>query len=79
MISEKLKQVLLAQLELDDWEFTDETTADMIPGWDSLSHARIIAAVEDAYAVRFQIRDIMQLENIGQMQALLDRQQGHAP
>jgi len=73
MISDKLKKVILGVLELDDWTFTPETTASMVPGWDSLSHARIISAVEDAYGIRFQTRDIIRLETVAQLQALVDK------
>lgn len=73
MISERLKKVILRELELDDFALEDGTTAAMVPGWDSLSHARIIAAVEDEYGIRFPMRDVIRLENVGQLQALVDR------
>jgi acyl carrier protein len=76
MISEKLKRVILEQLELEDWDIDDTTTAAMVPGWDSLSHAQIIAAVEDAYEIRFRMIDIMRLENVAQLQALVDSRTG---
>jgi acyl carrier protein len=73
MISERLKKVILEQLELEDFAIDDRTTAAMVPGWDSLSHARIVAAVEDEYGIRFDLREIVRLENVGQLQALVDR------
>lgn len=72
MISDRLKQVILRELELDDWEIDASTTADTVPGWDSLSHVRIIAAVEDAFGIRFQTSEIVRLRNVGQLQALVD-------
>lgn len=74
MISDKLKRVILDQLDLEDWVLEDTTTAATVPGWDSLSHARIIAAVEDTYQIRLRIRDLMRLQNLGQLQALIDAQ-----
>ena len=76
MISDRLKRIVLRELELDDWELTDATVASEVPGWDSLSHARIIAAVEDDYGVRFKIGDLLRLANVGQLQALVDAQGG---
>ena len=73
MVSERLKKVILAQLRLDDWEIVDDTTAGTVPGWDSLSHIGIISAVEDAYRIRFQTREILRLTNVGQLQALVDQ------
>jgi len=72
MVSERLKKVLLDQLELDDWDFGDDTSAPQVPGWDSLNHARIISAVEDEFRIRFQTREILRLRNVGQLQALID-------
>ena len=73
MVSEKLKGVILRELELDDWDMQDSTTADTVPGWDSLSHVRIVNAVEDAFQVRFRTSEIVRLRNIGQLQELLDK------
>ena len=73
MVSERLKQAILEQLDLDDWDITDTTTASMIPGWDSLSHVKIISAVENAFGVRFQTMEAIRLRNVGELQALIDR------
>ena len=73
MVSDKLKSVILKQLALDDWEIDEATTAGSVPGWDSLSHVGIISAVEDAYHLRFKTSEIVRLQNVGQLQALLDR------
>jgi acyl carrier protein len=72
VISEKLKKVILAELELDDWPLADDTVATAVPGWDSLNHVRIITAVEDVFQVRFKTSEIVNLRNVGQLQALLD-------
>jgi acyl carrier protein len=76
MISERLKKVILAQIGLDEWDLQDSTTAGQVPGWDSLSHAMVIAAVEAEFGVRFQTREILQLSNVGELQALLNRKLG---
>lgn len=73
MVSERLKGILLRELELEEWDIGDATTASEVPGWDSLSHARIIAAVEDAYAIRFKVSEMVRLANVGELQALIDR------
>ena len=40
MISIELKKTILGALNLDDWEFDEQTTASQVPGWDSLSHVQ---------------------------------------
>jgi acyl carrier protein len=73
MISDRLKAVLLRELKLDDFDFKPETLATEVPGWDSLRHVSVIAAVEKAYAITFKSLEVIRLKNIGELQALVDR------
>ena len=73
MITERLKAVILRELDLDDFEILTTTTADTVPGWDSLRHAQIIAAVEAEFGIRFKTLEVLRLKNIGELQALIDR------
>ena len=73
MISPKLKETILATLHLDDFDLREDTTADQVPGWDSLSHVRILTAVEEAFGVRFKGLEVVRLMNVGQLQALVEK------
>ena len=73
MISEELKAVILRQLQLDDAVITDTTVAPEVPGWDSLSHVRILSAVEDTFGVRFKPLEVLKLKTVGDLQRLLDK------
>ena len=79
MISERLKKVILRELDLDDFDIVESTSADMVPGWDSLNHARIIAAVEDAFGVRFRTVELIALRNVGELQELIDKRNRDRP
>jgi acyl carrier protein len=46
---------------------TDETTADNVPGWDSLQQIKIILACEKKFNVKLRARDVNGLGNIGQL------------
>ena len=72
MISDNLKKVILSELDLDDFEFSDETKATEIPGWDSLNHVNIIIAVEKNFNVKFKSVEILRLKNVGDLQKLVD-------
>ncbi len=76
MVTEKLKAVILKELNLESFEIDDATTASMVPGWDSLSHVRVIMAVEQAYDVRFRTLEMIRLRNVGELQALVDKKCG---
>lgn len=72
MIRHDLKRVILDELRLEDWQIDEETTAAEVPGWDSLSHANVILAVEKAFGVRFSNVEVLKLNSIGDLQRLLD-------
>lgn len=71
MISGKLKYIILNELKLDDYEIKEETRADEIPGWDSLTHINIILAIEKGFNIRFSRVEILGLQNIGELRKLV--------
>lgn len=72
MISERLKNTILKELKLDEFGFNENTTADQVPGWDSLSHLNIILAIEKEFGIRFNPYELLKLKNIGELQKLID-------
>ena len=72
MISERLKKIVLRELDLDDFDFNDDTTANMVPDWDSLAHIQIIVAVEKNYKIKFKGIEILIIKNMGELQSLID-------
>lgn len=72
MISDKLKKTILSELKLDDFDFQDDSTADQVPGWDSLSHINVILAVEKEFNIRFKPYELLKLKNIGELQSLIN-------
>lgn len=72
MISESLKKVILKELDIDDFNLKDETTANEVPNWDSLSHINVIVAIEKEFKIRFKGLEILKVKNIGELQRLLD-------
>ncbi len=72
MISDKLKQIILNELNLKEFDIKDETTANQVPGWDSFNHINVILAVEKEYNVKFKGLEILRVKNIGELQKLVD-------
>ncbi|MBE2281175.1 MAG: acyl carrier protein [Ignavibacteriaceae bacterium] len=72
MISERFKNTILKQLELDDFDIQDETKANTVPGWDSLNHVNVIVAIEKEYGVKFKGIEVLKCKNIGDLQKLVD-------
>ena len=67
-IFEKLNEVFEDVLDLDETpSLTNETSANDIEEWDSLSHVQLVVAVEKAFKVKFTSAEIMKWQNVGQM------------
>ena len=52
---------------------TRETTAADIEEWDSLMQMNLIVACEDEFGLRFNLREIAELKNVGGMVDLVGR------
>jgi acyl carrier protein len=48
-------------------------TAADVPAWDSLSNINMIIAVEKNFNVRFSIKDVRSLKNVGELLELIKR------
>ena len=66
-ILKRIEEIFREELELDDLVLTDETTADDVEEWDSLSHVQLVAAMEEAFGIEFKSREILSWENIGDL------------
>ena len=72
MITEEFKKAILVELNLDDFDIQDDTTADQLPGWDSLNHINVILALEKAFNVHFKGIEVLRCKNIGDLQNLVN-------
>jgi acyl carrier protein len=70
-VLEELNQVFVRQFNKPNLKVTAATTADDVPGWDSLSHAELIVAVEKQFAVKFSLKEVMRFRNVGDMCAVI--------
>jgi acyl carrier protein len=66
-IFERLNEIFIDVLDLDECELTDETSANDIEEWDSLSHIQLIVAIEKALKIKFTSLEIMKWKNVGEM------------
>ena len=48
-------------------ELTPNTTADDVPGWDSMAHITLIVEAECRFGIQFQIAEIEALHNLGEL------------
>ena len=63
----RIQDVFRGELELDDLVLTDETTAEDVEEWDSLSHIQLVVALEKEFGLKFTSREILSWDNIGDL------------
>jgi acyl carrier protein len=71
VIDVQLQEIFRSVLRIPDLTLTDQLTADEVPGWDSISHVRLLVAVEETFKVSFSASQLAMLENVGDLKRLL--------
>ena len=66
-IAERLTPILRDVFNDDALVINQGMTAADVPTWDSLSNINMIIAVEKAFGVKFSIKDVRNLKNVGEL------------
>lgn len=68
----KLTDVFKDVFDLDDVVLTYDTTADDIEDWDSLEHINLISAVESTFKMKFKMKEVSTMKNLGEMVSIIE-------
>ena len=71
-IKDIIRKILVEVLEHDRFETNDELSAKDVDGWDSLTHMIIITEIEKKFEVRFKLKDLNKLNNLGNLVDLVN-------
>lgn len=71
-IFEKLNEVFSDVFD-EEITVTAETTADDIEEWDSLTHITLISEVEDTFGMKFSMKDVLGMQNVGEMAEIIEK------
>ncbi len=63
----RLTEVFHDVFDDDDIVLTETTSAKDIEDWDSLEHINLIAAVEKEFKMRFTMKEVSGMKNVGEM------------
>lgn len=66
-VMRKVSDIFCDVMDLDEVDLKDETTADDVDEWDSLSHVRLIVSVEKAFSIKFSNAEIAELSRFGDL------------
>ena len=71
-ITGKLTSVFKTIFGQENIRISRETSAQNIQNWDSLRHIQLITAVETDFKIKFKLRELMAMKNVGDMIDLID-------
>ncbi len=73
-ILEQLQPIFAEVFEDDTLVVTEQTTAADVEKWDSLSHLTLIYEVEMNFGIKFQMKEILEMQNVGAMVDIIARE-----
>lgn len=66
-ILNQVQEIFRIVLDNDEIVLEDNTTADDIEEWDSLTHIQLVVTIEKHFKIKFTSREILSWQNVGQM------------
>jgi acyl carrier protein len=62
-----IRDTVAAVIGHSSFEMRDDITAADVPGWDSLTHMTIITRIEKHFGVKFKLKEVNKLKNMGSL------------
>ena len=75
-IMKKVNEIFRDVFDDDSLIITDSTNSDDIEDWDSLEHISLIISMEKEFNMKFDIKEVNKLENVGQMVDMIKEKMG---
>ncbi len=63
----KLNEIFSDLFDMEDIVISRDTTASDVNGWDSLMHITLVSEVEDVFNIKFTMKQILEMQNVGEM------------
>ena len=73
-IFERLNDVFRDVFDDDTISVSEDTTAADIDGWDSLMLITLISAVEDEFDIKFDMKSVVAMKNVGDMADVIEQE-----
>jgi acyl carrier protein len=66
-ILKKVNLIFIDTLDEEDVIIEENTTANDVDEWDSLTHIQLVVAIEKYFKIRFTAKEIQSWNNVGEM------------
>jgi len=71
-ILNRIQKIIEDILKHNRFEMRDDLTATEVDGWDSLSHMIIINEIENDFKIRFKLKELNKLKNMGSLIEIIE-------
>ena len=75
-IMDRINVIFRDVFDDDSLVIVDSTNAEDIEDWDSLEHINLIMAMEKDFGLKFNLKEVGELANVGEMADLIERKLG---
>lgn len=66
-ILKELNKIFIETIDNEDIRLTNDTTANDVDGWDSLTHIQLVVGIEKHFKIRFTSKEIQNWKNVGEL------------
>ena len=73
-ILENVNKSFTKILEHSNFELNENTTANDVDGWESITHMMIITEIENTFNIKFKLMDLMNMDNIGHLITTIEKE-----
>jgi len=77
-MNEKLQQVMAEVFEVNPTSISELTTMENTESWDSMSHLRLIGAIEEQFGVALQEDDMLNMTSFSKINEIISARAGQA-
>ena len=69
--SDKIQGIFIEVLKLQIEEYTETLSYVDYDPWDSITHMKIVAKIEQAFDIEFEMRDIIAMETVAKVKEIV--------
>lgn len=70
---EKIQPLFQSVLKDPSLTVDENSSAASVPNWDSMNYVLILHEIEATFSIRFQLPELRELKNVGDLVRLIDR------
>ena len=64
-VDNQVREVMAGVLDVEAGDIDDAFRRDDASAWDSMNHLRLISALEEAFGIRFTMKEVGEMESFG--------------